>query len=178
MNKKIFTESDYNSNDGMMTYIWGPPLWHSLHVISFNYPIKPTKEIKKNYLEFFTNLQNVLPCKYCRDNYVDNLKNCPINSKVLKNRDSLSRWLYNFHETVNTKLNKKSGLTYDEVRDRYEHFRSRCLKDPELSKNKLIENGCTESLYGVKSKCILNIVPKNSNKNTFNIDKKCNITKK
>ena len=47
-----------------------------------------------------------------------------------------------------------------------------------LSKNKLIENGCTESLYGVKSKCILNIVPKNSNKNTFNIDKKCNITKK
>lgn len=178
MNKKIFTESDYDSNDGMMTYIWGPPLWHSLHVISFNYPVKPTKENKKNYLDFFTNLKYILPCKYCRDNYINNLKMYPINSKVLKNRDSLSRWLYNFHEVINTNLNKKSGLTYEEVKDRYEHFRSRCLNDLELYRNNSIEKGCTESLYGVKSKCILNIVPKNSNKNTFNIDKKCNIIKK
>jgi hypothetical protein len=176
MSKKIFNETDYNSSDGMLTSIWGPPLWHSLHTISFNYPIKPTKEIKKYYLDFFTNLQYILPCKYCRDNYIINLKNSPINAKVLKNRESFSRWLYDMHETINTNLNKKSGLSYEDVRDRYEHFRSRCLINP--NENTTIEKGCTESLYGIKSKCILNIVPKESNKITFHIDKKCNIIKK
>ena len=34
--------------------------------------------------------------------------------------------MYELHEMVNTMLNKKSNLTYAEVRERYEHFRSRC----------------------------------------------------
>jgi len=127
MNNKIFNEHDYNSEDGMLTSVWGPSLWHTLHTISFNYPIKPSKEQKNFYKDFFTNLKNVLPCKYCRDNYVLNLKKYKINSKVLKNRESFSRWVYNLHEHINTNLNKKSGLSYEEVRDRYEHFRSRCL---------------------------------------------------
>jgi hypothetical protein len=29
-----------------MTSVWGSPMWHVLHTISFNYPIKPTKEQK------------------------------------------------------------------------------------------------------------------------------------
>ena len=29
----------------MLTSVWGPSLWHSLHTISFNYPVKPTKEL-------------------------------------------------------------------------------------------------------------------------------------
>ena len=29
----------------MLTAVWGPPLWHTLHTISFNYPIKPSKEL-------------------------------------------------------------------------------------------------------------------------------------
>ena len=47
--ENLFTENDYNSNDGMMTSIWGPPLWHSLHTISFNYPVQPTETQKKDY---------------------------------------------------------------------------------------------------------------------------------
>lgn len=179
MSNKIFNENDYNSGDGMLTSIWGPPLWHALHTMSFNYPVKPSKEQKQYYQEFFNNLKNVLPCRYCRDNYILNLEKYPINSKVLKNRESFSKWLYNIHELINTNLNKKSGLTYDEIRDRYEHFRSRCLTDPK-EKHILIskEKGCTESLYGVKSKCILNIVPKDLKIESFKIDKKCNLTKK
>ena len=30
---------------------------------------------------------------------------------------------------VNKNLGKKSGLTYKMVKDRYEHFRSRCIKN-------------------------------------------------
>ena len=173
MTNKIFNNLDYNSNDGMLTNIWGPPLWHVLHTISFNYPVKPSDEQKLYYQDFFNNLKNILPCSYCRDNYDINLKKYPINSKVLKNRESFSKWVYNLHEHVNTDLGKKSGLTYNDIRDRYEHFRSRCLID--LKNN---NNGCTQPLYGIKSKCVLNIVPKKSKINSFKIDKECKIIKK
>jgi hypothetical protein len=82
MSKNIFDTDDYNSPDGMMTSIWGPPLWHTLHTISFNYPVNPTKEDKINYYNFFISLKNILPCKYCRDNLKANLKINPLNKKV------------------------------------------------------------------------------------------------
>lgn len=175
----VFTTKDFNSNDGMLTYVWGPALWHSLHVISFNYPTEPTKEQQEEYKNFFKSLQHVLPCRYCRDNYKQNLKKLPLNSKRLKNRETFSHWLYEMHELVNTNLNKKSNLSYEDVRNRYENFRSRCLIDPKEKKPKPkpIEKGCTEPLYGVKSKCVLNIVPKDSKTETFVMDKKCKIKK-
>ena len=37
MGKKVFSENDYNSGDGMLTSVWGPPMWHTLYTISFNY---------------------------------------------------------------------------------------------------------------------------------------------
>ena len=170
----IFSENDYNSGDGMMTSIWGPPMWHILHTISFNYPIKPTDENKKYYLKFYGNLQHILPCKYCRDNLTNNLKKLPLTIDVFKNRLTLSMWVYMLHETINTMLNKSSGLSYEDVRDRYEHFRSRCLENPKkMTSHSKLESGCTEPLYGVKSKCVINIVPKDNRKSSFKIDPKC-----
>ena len=32
----------------MLTTVWGPSMWHYLHTMSFNYPIKPTKKKKKH----------------------------------------------------------------------------------------------------------------------------------
>jgi len=174
---EIFNKDDYNSNDGMLTYVWGPALWHSLHIISFNYPVKPSKEQKKYYYDFFMNLQHILPCKYCRDNYENNLKTIPLNNQRLKNRETFSKWLYEIHEIINTNLNKKSNLTYEDVRTRYEHFRSRCLTEPN-KKDTNKEKGCTEPLYGVKSRCIINIVPKETKSDTFKMDRKCKLTKK
>ena len=45
--KKIFNKKNYSSGDGMLTTIWGPNMWHYLHTISFNYPIKPSIDDKK-----------------------------------------------------------------------------------------------------------------------------------
>ena len=172
--KYIFSDLDYISGDGMMTAVWGPPMWHMLHTISFNYPINPSEEHKKNYFNFYSNLQNILPCKYCRDNLTNNFKKLPLTMDIFKSRDSLSRYVYLLHETINTMLGKTSGLCYESVRDRYEHFRSRCLEDPKKNTTKSkIEKGCTEPLYGVKSKCVLNIVPLDARLNSFKIDPKC-----
>jgi hypothetical protein len=177
-----FTTEDYNSGDGMMTSVWGPAMWMTLHTISFNYPINPTEEQMKNYYKFFKNLQHILPCRYCRENYTENLKIHILNRNTMKNRESLSRWVYELHELINKKLDKVSGLTYEEVRDRYEHFRSRCLVAPGLKipgKTEIVtkEKGCTEPLYGVKSKCVINIVPKDNRLSSFKMDPKCIIKK-
>ena len=165
-----FNQDDYNSGDGMLTYVWGPPLWHSLHTMSFNYPVNPTKEQKQQYYAFFTSLKWVLPCKYCRDNFEKNLKVLPLNTTALANRQNFSKWLYDMHNLVNKNLNKPITLTYEQVRNRYENFRARCLDDSP-KKDLKVEKGCTKPLYGKKAKCVLNIVPKDNNNNSLIIDK-------
>ena len=61
LKKLTFTRKNYTSGDGMLTAVWGPSLWHYLHMMSFNYPMKPTEKDKKYYKDFIINLQHVLP---------------------------------------------------------------------------------------------------------------------
>uniref|UniRef100_A0A6C0CNG0 thiol oxidase n=1 Tax=viral metagenome TaxID=1070528 RepID=A0A6C0CNG0_9ZZZZ len=165
-----FKEIHYKSNDGMLTTVWGPPMWHYLHTMSFNYPVKPTKRDKTNYRNVILNLQNTLPCGKCRENLKSNFEKLPITMKTMKNRETFSRYIFDLHELINTMLNKRSGLTYDEVRYRYELFRSRCGK----TKKKIVkEKGCTEPIVGEKSKCVLHIVPRDKVCDSLKIDKQC-----
>lgn len=166
-----FSSQDYNSGNGMMTSVWGPSLWHSLHTISFNYPVNPSEEDKKHYYSFIKSISSILPCKYCRDNFKENIKkpNLRLNKCVFKNRETLSKWMYNFHEQVNKNLGKESKLSYSDIRDRYEHFRARCGSDSKKSK----EKGCTVPLNSKKTKCILKIVPKSRRCKSFSYDTKC-----
>jgi hypothetical protein len=179
--RRVFKKGDYYSGDGFLTTIWGPSQWHMLHTISFNYPVNPTKEQKIQYRDYVLSLQNVLPCGACRKNLKMNLKHLPITMNHMKNRDTFSRYIYNLHELVNRMLHKKSNLSYCDVRERYEHFRSRCVDEaPKVYKYSSIktqkhkkEKGCTEPLYGKKARCILNIVPQDEKGQSIQIDKKC-----
>lgn len=182
-NDPIFNKDDFNSGDGMMTSVWGPSMWHSMHTISFNYPVEPTKEEKDTYMKFYKSIGSVLPCRYCRENFKKNLKKVPITMDTMKNRESLSIWTYLLHEEINKMLGKNSGLSYNEIRTRYEMFRSRCLTPMEERKlqkkikTKKREKGCVKPLYGVKSKCILKIVPKDIKTESFEISPKCILKK-
>ena len=109
---KTFKKNDYLSSDGMLTSVWGPSMWHYLHCMSFNFPINPTNEQKKHYRDFIINLQHTLPCKYCRINFKNNLKNLPLTMKCMKNRDSFSRYIYNLHELINKMLKKKKWFKF------------------------------------------------------------------
>lgn len=182
---RIFKKGDFYSGDGFLTTVWGPSQWHMLHTISFNYPVNPTEEEKNQYRDYVLSLKNVLPCRACRKNLKTNLRHLPLKMSDMKSRDTFSRYIYNLHELVNKMLKKKSNLTYCDVRERYEHFRARCIdenpkvfkySDIKTQKNKK-EKGCTEPLYGKKARCILNIVPidsqKYEKKQSIQIDKKC-----
>ena len=175
-----FKKKDYNSGDGMMTSTWGPAAWHFIHTMSFNYPVNPTPKDKKHYKDFVYNLRNILPCKYCRINLTNNLKKKPLLMCHMKSRETFSRYIYELHELVNKMLGKKSHLSYCDVRERYEHFRSRCTEEKpriftfkQTQTRKKKEKGCTEPLYGKKSKCVINIVPQEDKTATFQMDKKC-----
>lgn len=187
-NSKTYSKSDYESGDGMLTSIWGPSIWHFLHTMSFNYPVHPTEDDKRNYMAFVKQLRYVLPCGHCRKNLKKNLELCPLTMECMKSREQFSRFVYRLHETVNKMLHKESGLTYEEVRERYEHFRARCTLDKTKGEGAAIckpinvngkgkkgakEMGCTEPLYGKKAKCVIKIVPEETKCSTFEIDQQC-----
>ena len=195
--KCVFKKKDYESGDGMLTYVWGPSLWHFLHTMSFNYPVKPNCQDKKFYMNFILNLKNTLPCKYCRINLKKNLKDINFDMKDMKNRDTFSKFIYKLHNHINKMLKKKNKITYEKVRERYENFRSRCnSKKPKekyickntkkcqrlckcinvnkkIKKSKIKEKGCTEPINGKKSKCIIEIVPLEEKRTTFRMDPRC-----
>lgn len=184
--ERVFKSKDFYSGDGFLTNTWGPPLWHFLHTMSFNYPVNPSLEDKNHYRNFILSLQNILPCGACRKNLKTNLRQLPLNMSDMASRETFSRYIYNLHELVNRMLKKSSGLSYCDVRERYEHFRARCTEEKpkifEFTKLSNINNknnstkkekGCTEPLYGQKSKCILKIVPQADKGETMQIDKKC-----
>ena len=206
-NKRTFSKKDYNSGDGMLTTAWGPAIWHYLHMMSFNYPLNPTEEDKKHYRDFILSLQYVLPCKYCRMNLKKNFARLPLKEKDMKSRETFSKYVYELHELINKMLKKKTHLSYADVRERYEHFRSRCTQDEIMQKTmqsngindlnnnlnkdlinvkeknstnakKSKESGCTESLHGKKSKCIINIVPQEDKRDSFQMHKECLKTRK
>jgi hypothetical protein len=83
----------------------------------------------------------VLPCGKCRANLKENFKKLPIRMADMKNRETFSKYLFNLHELINTMLNKKSNLSYEEVSNTYEKFRSRCFKEPSktMKKKKKLE---------------------------------------
>lgn len=120
-----------NVNNGMITKIWGPPLWISLHCITFGYPIEPTLEQKMNYKIFLEKVGDVLPCRFCRESYKKFIteEDTLLNDDSLKNRATLTKWLYDLHNKVNNKLGVNYGVDYQSVVDKYEKYRAKCGHD-------------------------------------------------
>jgi hypothetical protein len=172
----------------MMTSVWGPAAWHLLHTISFNYPVNPTPEDKRHYREFLRSFGKVLPCGKCRENLKDTLIRMPITDDVMASRECFSKFIYRLHNDVNARLKKtRPNPSYSDVRDQYEVFRARCGK-PEVSNTKHTtrkskrkgrgagagaEKGCTEPLKGIKTKCLIRIVPKKVRASTFRVHPSC-----
>jgi len=154
-----------NLDNGLMTRIWGPSGWLFLHCITFGYPYKinskePEHIDKQNdYYKFFYYLGKVLPCKYCRDSYMEFFtKNSPTNH--LGSRQELTKWLYNIHNLVNDKLgvNSCERPTFNEIEETYQSFRANCkpltTKEKEDKKGK----GCLAPADGKPKRSILKVI--------------------
>ena len=120
---------------------WGPPGWLFLHCITFNYPEIPSESDKLRYKNFFENISDILPCKYCRDSYKIFIKYHPIDC-FLDSRVGVCYWLFRIHNLVNKKLNCNNDKFIDVVK-KYESFRAKCSKSScniKIDSNKEIYN--------------------------------------
>ena len=97
--------------------IWGPNFWFSLHTVTLAYPDVPSYEEIRHYNDFFVSLQNVLPCKICREHYKSHLHQYPI-SAHLSCKEDLVKWCFNLHNMVNRSLGKED-YPYEEFREKY-----------------------------------------------------------
>lgn len=145
-NVKI-SEKQYN----IYTKIWGNPAWTFLHCVTFAYPDNPTPEQIQGYKSFFTSLQYVLPCIFCRQSYSKFIlePDTLLDENVLKTSKTLIRWLYNIHNKVNDKLDTKYEITYEEFYEKYESYRTTCHYNadgkcaiPIENKKKAYQNAC------------------------------------
>jgi hypothetical protein len=119
-------------NGGVLTTIWGPSFWDSLHSISFHYPHQPTDEHKEQYKNYFKSLCHVLPCSTCAEHYTDHIYNSEktkITDEVFENRKSLTFWLYNLHKTVDLSVGTLYDISYEDLCDKYE----KCIADCTMS---------------------------------------------
>jgi hypothetical protein len=181
----VFSKNDFNSDNGMSTTIWGPIIWSGLHITSFNYPVNPTASDKKNYKNWFLSYKYILPCVYCRSNFEKNLQSANFNNKVFDSRLTFSKFIYKFHNCVNIMLGKKIYFDYNYVKNLYENFRSSCNEKDNIKNNiegskKIIikdktklEKKCDGSLYSIKSKTIIKIVPHTNKEDGLKIHNKC-----
>lgn len=88
----------------MDTRFWGPSGWQLCHLVAHSYSGKHTSAFKS----FFENLQDILPCKFCRESTTKFVGEKP------PDMENIAKWVYNLHNKVNHKL------------------RSQCKEDPKV----------------------------------------------
>ena len=118
----------------MQTSKWGHPGWEFLHSIAHNYPLNPTVQDRVNYKLFYEHLQNMLPCRYCRESYSRFIKEIPIDP-YLSCRDGVITWVYLIHNLVNDKLRDQGypipkNPSLKRVIQKYDRWRAECGKVP------------------------------------------------
>lgn len=113
---------------------WGPHLWKSIHYIAMFYPESPTNAQMTQYKKFFLDLQYVIPCHQCAENYKVHLQQLPIDN-YLMSRDLLFAWTVELHNIVNRAL-KKREMPLEEARQLY--FEGKPEKKPTSFRELLI----------------------------------------
>ena len=106
----------------MQTNKWGSETWMSLHCITFNAPDIITQDKQNNYINYFTVLKELLPCKYCRFSYKVFLHFLPI-QRYIDCKMGLTYWLYTIHNLVNIKLQKQT-VSFIDVVVKYENMKA------------------------------------------------------
>ena len=110
----------------MDTLYWGNGGWIFLHSISFLYPDNPTEQEKQQYAQFFHSLKYVLPCETCRSHYKKGIEQDMPIEPALESRNKLTRWLVDFHNSVNKRLGKPV-VSYESVKEKYEMMKGNCV---------------------------------------------------
>ena len=88
-----------------MSKRWGTPTWYFFHtliekIVDDKYPI-----IYSEFNSIFSSIIYSLPCPICKNHSIEYLNKNPIHK--IKSKNEMKIYIFNFHNWVNRKLNKK-----------------------------------------------------------------------
>ena len=95
---------------------WQRITWHLFHTISLNY----NEKYNDQYIKFFNTFKVIIPCRICRNHYIQNInkENMQIENNI--NSDRIFNWTIDLHNSVN-KMHRKKTWTYDNARNYYQN---------------------------------------------------------
>ena len=120
--------------------VWGPHGWFFIDSIVLSLPNKLSYEQKNIYKNFFTSLQDILPCEGCREHYKQNLIKYPLTDVVLSKKENMIKWILNVHNNVRRDA-KKIPISVNQY---FEYYNKQY--DDNYNKNK-IDKGCNFKYY-------------------------------
>jgi len=90
---------------------FGPRMWAIIHKLISQYPIEPTKEEIVGCARLFNDVAESIPCKECRQHYLDMLANRkivphPIVDIAPRGNLIMNVLTWNMHNNVNKRLKK------------------------------------------------------------------------
>lgn len=92
-----------NSDCPLMRDDLGRASWSLLHTMAAYYPKNPSENEKNSMGQFIDSFSKLFPCPECREDFQEEISKSPPD---LSNRDSISNWMCQQHNTVNRKLGK------------------------------------------------------------------------
>lgn len=92
-------------------YFWGPHYWKTIFSICASYPENPDSNFIRTVKDYMLSLKNLLPCKLCRDSYIEYGMHIDTNINDDNNYSSKDNFI-EFIYKLRNKINKKLGLEY------------------------------------------------------------------
>ncbi len=97
---------------------WAPLTWYMFHKLAHDFDNNESDEYKKHYLEFFNTMKTIIPCKTCRNHFIENtnIEENKIENNI--NGEKIFQWTVRLHNLVNS-MHKKKVFTVDEAKKLY-----------------------------------------------------------
>ena len=87
--------------------IFGPGLWFSIHITAYH---AKKEEEKKAFVRFMENTRDSIQCLSCKEHCIEYMEQNPITdywNQTYQNEEiGMFKWTVNFHNAVNSRLNK------------------------------------------------------------------------
>ena len=85
--------------------IWGNNIWYLFHGLIHNLDDEKFDEYKNEYIYIFKIISQNLPCPECSKDAITIISKTKFES--IKTKKELEKFIFNFHNHVNKKINKK-----------------------------------------------------------------------
>lgn len=91
---------------------WGRTVWNALYVFAVGFPENPTIEEQEAAMNMVLSLQHLLPCESCRNNFLGELRELPVEQYVGSRKDFI-KFVNGLHQSVSTRLGKPTETVHE-----------------------------------------------------------------